>query len=273
MTHKHAEQWLADHFQPGPPTRWRRRLMGDGSLIMHHTAMRLVLPRASHTHYSNAQLDDYLGLSHRNYPWHPPLRLIVRARFGGPLLGTAGFGFWNHPFVPLPIAGVPLSATGAPIPPRAIWFFHASPPNDIAIARGVPGRGWKAATIDTCQPSALRWAPLAPIVVLLNRWPALERRIWPHVQHDLRISEAVTASSPHDWHDYMLEWRRDGARFTVDGHVVMDTDRSPAGPLGFVAWIDNQYAIATRWGRLGYGLLDVPEPQWLDLQQVQIAPL
>jgi hypothetical protein len=235
--------------------------------MLHDRGARLVLPQASQTRYSNAQLDDYDGLPHRRYPWHPPLRLHVRACFGGPLLGTAGFGFWNHPFSPVPVVG------GTPLPPRAIWFFHTSPPNDIAIAHGVPGHGWKAATLDTLRPSALRWGPLAPAVVLLNQWPTLERRIWSLVERDLRISEALIDASTHAWHDYVLEWRTDGARFTVDGRTVMETDRAPRGPLGFVAWVDNQYAIATRWGRLGYGLLQVSEPQWLDLQSVAIEPL
>jgi hypothetical protein len=75
------------------------------------------------------------------------------------------------------------------------------------------------------------------------------------------------------WHDYRLEWRSDGARFMVDGAIVLETDRSPRGPLGFIAWIDNQYAIATPRGRLGWGLVDIQHPQWLDLAHVAIEPL
>ena len=273
MEAKYIDRGIADRFRPGPPARWARRLVNGGELIVRNDGLRLVVPHASRNRYSNAQIDDYSGLSHARYPWHPPLRLTARVHFGGLLLGTAGIGFWNHPFVPLPIPGVPWAVAGAPIPPRAIWFFHASPPNDMAIAQGVPGRGWKASMLDALHPSALRWAPLAPAVMLLNRWPAMERRIWPRVQRDLRISEALIDTSPLDWHEYVLEWRRDGACFAIDGQIVHETDRTPDGPLGFVAWIDNQYAIATRWGQLGYGLLDVPRPQWLDLQQVHIEPL
>lgn len=273
MTEQRIDQWIREHFKPDSPRRWKRRLVNGGRLIVHEEGLRLVLPQAHHTRYSNAQIDDYSGSSHRNYPWHPPLRLHVRARFGGSLTGTAGFGFWNHPFVPLPVPGVPWTVAGAPIPPRAIWFFHASPPNDMAIAQGVPGHGWKAATLDTLRLSAWRWAPLAPAVMLLNHWPTAERRIWRHVQRDLQISETLIESPPDTWHDYVLEWQRDGARFTIDGHVVHETDRSPGGPLGFVAWIDNQYAIATRWGQLGYGLLDVAQPQWLDLAELRIDML
>jgi hypothetical protein len=68
-------------------------------------------------------------------------------------------------------------------------------------------------------------------------------------------------------------WQRDGVQFAIDGQTVHETDRSPRGPLGFVAWIDNQYAIATRWGQLGYGVLDIAASQYLDLAHVQIEPL
>jgi hypothetical protein len=150
------DHWFADHMLPVPATRWRRWRVGSGSTVITNDGLRLLLPRASSNAYSNAQLDDYHGLPHRHYPWHPPLRLDVRARFGGSLLGTAGFGLWNHPFVPLPVGGVPIL-------PRAVWFFHASPPNNMALARGVPGHGWKTATLDALRPRAIRWAPFAPV--------------------------------------------------------------------------------------------------------------
>lgn len=258
------EQWFAAHLQPGPPSRWRRWLVGQAALVVAAPGLRLALPRTRPGHYSNAQIDDYVGLQRRDYPWRPPLALHVRARFSEQPLGTAGFGFWNHPFAP---------QTGVGALPRAIWFFYASPPTDLPIALDVPGHGWKAATIDTLSRQALRWAPLAPPVVLLNQWPRLQRRVWPYVQQDLQIAEAQLTTPMTTWHDYRLEWRRDGARFTVDGSVVLETDRSPRGPLGFIAWIDNQYAIATPQGRLGWGLLDLQQPQWLDLAHVAIEPL
>jgi hypothetical protein len=260
------DQWLADHFVPGSPQRWRRWRIGSGTIALHEHGLRLMLPRASDNSYSNAQLDDYHGLPHRCYPWRPPLRLVIRARFGGPLLGTAGFGLWNHPFVQL-------SSGGVPILPRAVWFFHASPPNDMALAHGVPGYGWKTATLDALRLKALRWAPLAPAVVPLNHLPAFERRVWPYVQRDLGISERLTAASPHDWHDYTLVWQRDGVQFRIDRRTVHETPHAPRGPLGFVAWIDNQYAVATRWGQLGYGLLHTETPQWVDIASVEITAL
>jgi hypothetical protein len=54
--------------------------------------------------------------------------MTVRACFSHPagtLRGTAGFGFWNDPFL----------MTGARLPalPRAIWFFYASAPSEMKL--------------------------------------------------------------------------------------------------------------------------------------------
>ncbi len=257
------EEWFNAHLQPGPASRWRRWLVDQAALVVDEAGLRLVLPRTRPGHYSNAQIDDYVGLRRRHYPWRPPLTLHVRARFGGCPRGTAGFGFWNHPFAP---------QSGVGALPRAIWFLYTSPPTDLPLALAVPGHGWKAATIDTLSPRALRWAPLAPPVVLLNQSAWLQRRVWPLVQRDLQIAEAQLATAMDDWHDYRIEWRADGAQWSVDGAVVLETDCTPRGPLGFIAWIDNQYAIATPQGRLGWGLVDIQQPQWLDLAHVAIEP-
>jgi hypothetical protein len=106
--------------------------------------------------------------------------------------------------------------------------------------------------------------------VLLNRRPALRRRLWPRVQRAIHVAEAALSTPLGEWHDYALEWRADGARFLVDGQLVLETDRSPRGPLGFVAWIDNQWAVATPDGRLRFGLLGCSHPLWMDLAEVRI---
>ena len=142
----------------------------------------------------------------------------------------------------------------------------------MPLALGVPDHGWKAACIDATRPAALAWAPLTLPVLLANRVPALYRRIWPRVQRSLRVAEAPINALGQQWHEYTVEWRVDGARFLVDGAVVLETDRPPHGPLGFVAWVDNQWMVATPHGRFGWGLLQA-EAQWLDLALVRIAVL
>lgn len=219
---------------------------------------------AQHGRYADAQIDDYAGLPRRRFPWRPPLRLTVRARASRTIAGTAGFGFWNNPLSPL---------GGWPSLPAALWFFYASPPSDMPLAIDVPGHSWKAASIDTTRPSALAWAPLALPVALLNRAPWLRRRIWPAVQRSLGIAEAPIAAPGQQWRTYTIEWRRNTARFAIDGATILEAERPPHGPLGFVAWIDNQWAVVTPWGRFGWGLLASDEPQWLDLGLVRIESL
>lgn len=85
-------------------------------------------------------------------------------------------------------------------------------------------------------------------------------------------AEAHLAPALGEWHDYILIWRREEARFVVDGQEVLIAPDPPPGPLGFVAWIDNQFAIATPRGELRFGTL-ASGPQWLDLDSVRITPL
>jgi len=254
---------IEDTFLPRPLTRWRHTQVGGGRLALLDDGLRLLLAGAQCTAYSDAQIDDYAGLARRRFPWRPPLRMTVRARASGALAGTAGFGFWNNPFSPL---------GGTPALPAALWFFFGSPPSDLPLALHVPGYGWKAACIDATRPSALAWAPLMLPVLLANRLPALYQRIWPRVQRSLRVAEASIVALDQQWREYTIEWRVEGARFFVDGALVLETDRPPLGPLGFVAWVDNQWMVATPCGRFGWGLLDA-EAQWLDLALVRIAAL
>ena len=125
-------------------------LTGTGRIEVRPSATRLIVPQAAHTQYSDAQLDDRLVYS-RSLTHHPPLRLTIHARFSSQsLLGTAGFGLWNHP----------LFAVSHPVPlPRALWFFYASPPSHMDLALDVPGSGWKAAMIDATTLGAVAMAP------------------------------------------------------------------------------------------------------------------
>ncbi len=111
--------------------------------------LRFVTDDATSRQYSNAQVDDYRGLSRRRFPWRPPAKLTVRARFSHPaghLKGTAGFGFWNDPFL----------MTGARLPalPQAIWFFYASPPSDMRLDLAHSGTWLEGGYHRFCAPSS-----------------------------------------------------------------------------------------------------------------------
>jgi len=256
---------IGEDFTAGLDPRWKRYVVGAGALEHTGSTLRFVVADATSRRYSNAQIDDYQGLSRRHFLWRPPLRLSVRARFSHPageLRGTAGFGFWNDPFL----------MTGARMPtlPRALWFFYASPPANMKLDLHAPGHGWKTATIDALRPAALLLAPLAPLAVLLMNIHPLYRALWPPIQRALRIREAPVEVDMTAWHTYVIEWGRGRTRFSVDGEPVLEDAPSPRGPLGFVMWLDNQYMVVTPWGRFRWGLLDVPGRQWMEVDWLVI---
>ena len=272
-----------EDFSGEPDPRWRRYVVGTGELEPTGSTLRFVISDATPRQYSDAQIDDYQGLPRRRFLWRPPLRLTVRACFShpagtrltGPVLsevegpaaglrGTAGFGFWNDPFL----------MTGARMPalPRALWFFYGSPPSNMKLDLHTPGYGWKAATIDALCPAALRLAPLAPLAVPLMNLRPLYRALWPPIQRALHVREDVDFVDMTEWHTYSLEWGAERARFSVDGEPISEDAPSPRGPLGFVMWLDNQYMVVTPWGRLGWGLLDVPGDQWMEVGRLTIEP-
>jgi hypothetical protein len=263
-------RYLSDDFHPAPGTHWRRPVKGAAALEATGDTLRFVLDGASRHGYSDAQIDDYQELARRRFPWNPPLRLTVRARFSHPagqLVGTAGFGFWNDPFV----------MTGGRLPwlPRAIWFFYASPPSNMKLDPGVPGYGWKAATIDALRPVAVPLALLALPAVLLMNVPALYRVLWPSIQRAVNIGEALIPAEMTEWHTYVVDWGQDRARFFVDPargpleEPCLEAP-SPRGPQGLVLWLDNQYLVITPQGRFRWGMLDVPDRQWMEVEHVTV---
>ena len=234
--------------------------IGSGTARMIDGTLHLTNAPTPDMAYCDAQISDYDG---PNFRWRPPLTMTVRARASRvDIHGTAGFGFWNQPFMP---GQYRLRL------PQAIWFFFGSPPNNMQLAQGVPGWGWKAATINTRRWQFLALAPTAPLAVLLMRIPALYRRLWPIGQRAIGVSEKLLSTDLlAEWHTYTLDWRTDGAMFAVDGEVVHESPYSPRGPLGFIAWIDNQYAIVTPQGHIGFGLLPLTTSQTLQLETVRI---
>jgi hypothetical protein len=136
-----------------------------------------------------------------------------------------------------------------------------------------PGHGWKAATLDALRPAALLLAPLALPAVALMNVPSLYRRLWPPIQRAINVRETMVEASMTAWHTYAVEWGERRACFSVDGEPVLEDAPSPRGPLGFVMWLDNQYMVVTPQGRFGWGLLDVPGRQWMEVDSLTIKPL
>ena len=94
--------------------------------------------------------------------------------------------------------------------------------------------------------------------MLLMRIPAFYKRLWPIGQRAIGVSEhLLDAELLHEMHTYTIDWQPKSVIFRVDGHAVQRTTTALRGPLGLIAWIDNQYAVVTPQGRLGFGIVPV----------------
>ena len=245
-------------------TKEWRILELNGGRVEQGQTFTFRLPPA--TSYTDAQIDDYGGRG-GIFHWRPGSTLSLRARFShdaASLRGTAGFGFWNAPY------GDP--SRRRPALPQAAWFFFGSTPSDLPFGPGKPGCGWFAATIDAGAPAALALLPLAPAVLLLNQFAAVQQRVWPAVRRQLGISAASLSADITAWHDYQLEWQADRTIFLVDGAIILETPQSPRGPLGFVCWLDNQYLILTPRGRFRAGTLVIAAEQWMEIGELRLEP-
>jgi hypothetical protein len=263
---------------------------------------RLTVPSGKADAYRLAQLDDYNHLPRRHFPHHS-LTLSLSARTSSDSIpGTWGFGLWNDPF------GLSLGFGGRPwrFPalPNAVWFFGASeenylsfrPSSTLRSAQGeecdVPANGFLAQTF-----RAPRFHPLlmlAGLVLPFSR--KVTRRLLGQViaedgiqlwsqgaslwrRSDTRSrdfqQQAVGVQSqrvdPTQWHRYRLEWSKKRVLFEVDNVTAFESAVSPNPPLGLVIWIDNQYASFTPEGKIGFGVLENPEPAWLEVKDIELA--
>ncbi len=244
---------------------WGVRRTGNGALLRTEEGLRLLTFASDAGVYSNAQLDDHAPLARTAFPWRPPVRLALSARFShsaDELVGTAGFGFWNDPFA--------MNGRRRPALPHAAWFFLAAPPSRIAPAMGVPGSGWKAAVIDVAALPFWALMPAAPIALPAMRLPAAYRALWPIAQRTLGAQEQLLTGDLTAWHHYEVDWGVSYVRFAVDGECVLECSSTPQGPLGIVIWMDNQYLVATPQGRFGWGVIIQTKTQWMEVDDIVV---
>jgi len=257
---------IEDQFHPTLNPIWQVTQIGTGTVTTSADEGLRLRTAPNSQGYSNAQITDY-NYPPKHFRYRPPVHMTITARASGAgdtLRGTAGFGFWNHPFSP--------DLSALPRLPRSIWFFFASPPSDMRLMRGVPGSGWKAATIDATGAGALALIPAALPLTLLMRRPYFYDRLWQGIQDRLGVSEHLLAPELlAAWHTYEILWGKDQVVFRIDGVTVHETRHSPHGDAGFVAWIDNQYAVATPQGMLKFGIVPIAHEQSLLLRDLKIA--
>jgi len=218
--------------------------------------------------YANAQLDDYRVDQSNNFRWSANVEMTVRARFSvgaEKMTGTAGFGFWNAP--------IGLGVRRLPSPPAAVWFFFAGPNSDITAAQGIPGHGWKAASMDTRNRRFLTLLPTAPIALPMLRLPGMYARLWPIAQRAMRVDEHMLDSPLDEWHNYSLIWTKEFVQYGIDGQVVHVCHDPPLARMGFVLWLDNQWMVATPQGHFAQGTVPVARARSLEVSRLQLHHL
>lgn len=220
---------------------------------------RLTIPSGKADAYRVAQLDDYALLHRKHFPHRFPFNFSLSARTSSDSIpGTWGFGLWNDPF------GMSLGFGGSPfrLPalPNAVWFFGASKENYLSFS-DKPGNGFIAQSFQS--PKVHLLLALAGLVFPISR--KLARRLMSRFIVEDGVALDV---NPVDWHRYSLEWSQKRVLFEVDQIRVFESAVSANPPLGLVIWIDNQYASFTPEGKIGFGVLENPEPAWLEIKEI-----
>ncbi len=222
---------------------------------------RMNIPAGDSSSYRFAQIDDTFGLRRRDLP-HRSLRLSLRARTSSPALpGTWGFGLWNEPF------GMSLGFGGnrfrLPTLPNAAWFFGASPENHLSFS-DKPAQGFLAQAFRS--PSFHPWLIPAGLALPFSR--KATRKLLARV---IREDSSALSMDVTQWHSYRLEWGPKRVAWFVDEVSVFESAVSPNAPLGLVIWLDNQFAAFPPDGKIGFGVLENPEPAWLEIEELQLA--
>jgi hypothetical protein len=232
---------------------------------------QLVLPEVHEPRYCLAQLDDYMHLPRRKFPYRHPFNMKLEARVSGDNLpGTWGFGLWNDPFSVGFIAGG--VSRLMPVLPNAAWFFYGSAENYLSLQDDTPASGFHVKTFRSPQiPSffSLFTLPLIPLLFCPFTARTLRRLARGFVKEDgksLTIDATV-------WHSYGMTWRDESVEFAVDGNMVFQTTFSPQGRLGLVIWIDNQYFRFDPQGKIRFGSQKLESRQSLSIRGIELKNL
>ena len=244
------------------------RLTTGSTIIAEGSQWRLETPARRSYRYQLAQLDDYSGLRRSEFLWNPRTTLRLHARVSDSTVpGTWGFGFWNDPFsLALGLGGM---TQIFPVLPNAAWFFFASPENYLSFRNDRPSSGFLAA--------AFHSPPKSPILLVpqLALFPLLLFRSWTK-RIRAKLSRIIGEDSKQlnldvtQWNEYEIDWKTDKVEFLVNSEPVLISRTSPAGPLGLVIWIDNQYASFKPSGEIKTGVLKSSTPAWMEIKELEI---
>jgi hypothetical protein len=255
---------IDDKFENGIAPNWVRFCIGHAHIETEPGIARFVLEGSEDGKLSDAEIDDHRTAPRHKLLWTPPLRMTVCARFShraGELLGTAGFGFWNDPFD---------WVGNVETPPNALWFFYASPQSDMAFVENVRGHGWKAAFINGGTADKLTmW-----LGNLVFRLPGMSKLVFKLAQMRVGAHETILDQiALTDWHDYRIDWHAREAIFFADNVEIARATNPPTVPLGFVAWLDNNYTTMGPGRDFFFGRMAIAQKQWMELARVKIERL
>ncbi|MGE5461994.1 MAG: hypothetical protein ACM3PS_01475, partial [Syntrophothermus sp.] len=212
-------------------------------------------------------------------PIHSTHSLHLSARTSSDSIpGTWGFGFWNDPFgLSLGFGGNPFRL---PALPNAVWFFGASEENYLSFRTPHIEQTEMAANGFLAQ--TFRAPGFHPLLIAAGLALPFSRKtarrilgkiikedgyqLWTPAAHHPNRQIA-----PTKWHRYRLDWQEKRVLFEIDGVAVFESPVSPYPPLGLVIWIDNQYAAFTPEGKIGFGVLENPEPAWLEVKEIEVV--
>jgi hypothetical protein len=243
--------------------------LGGGDVSMASGApVRMTIPTMLRG-YADAQLDDYHTSPRARFPWSPPVRFSLRARASHPQpSGTLGFGFWNDPFTLS--FGQGGAARRLPSSPQTVWFFYGSPPNHFSFTPGIEGHGFKAMAMRSPTVPSIVLAPLAAAGIVLAQIPILRRPVLRTALRRVQSAEVMLQVPLDEWHHYAIQWQQDRVCFEVDGQLMLQAAITVPSPLGFVTWIDNQYAVASPERGFRFGVIPTDHPQWLEVSELEI---
>lgn len=253
--------YIEDNFENGISPYWVRFAVGHANIETEKGIARFIVEGTEEGQLSDAEIDDHRTVPRYKLPWTPPLRMSVRARMShraGEMLGTAGFGFWNDPFDWI---------GNVQVPPNAIWFFYASPQSDMAFAPNVRGHGWKVASLNAGRADPFTMA----VGNFVFRLPGMSKIVFRAAQartnaHEKTLDDVALT----DWHDYRIDLMSNEARFFVDGVEIFRAPNPPRVPLGFVAWVDNNFAVMGTGREFAFGRMAIAHKQWMELAHVGI---
>lgn len=228
----------------------------------------LGIPVGERGKYRLAQLDDYANRSREDFLWYPPLTATFMARASNEdIPGTWGVGLWNDPFsLSLGLGG---GGRRFPALPNTAWFFHASPDNYLSFQNNKPAQGFLAQTFQSpsVPPGLLALAaPLLPLLTL----PWIAKRVRPLLGSIIKDDSASIKLDVTQWHQYRLRLKQSHVSFIIDKKVIFQTKVVPKNPIGFVIWIDNQFASFPPSGKLDYGTMENSTPAWIEVKQIEI---